>query len=94
MYVSLAPLLGRAVREGVELAITNDELANAANITRYTASRLLNEWQRQRVVIKRRGKVVLRAPRQLFAHPSYIRRRSRVRLHKVALAQRQAGYFL
>ena len=70
VLVSLAPLLGHAVREGVELAITNDELANAANITPYTASRLLNEWQRQRAVIKRRGKVVLRAPHQLFAHPS------------------------
>jgi CRP-like cAMP-binding protein len=68
VLVSLAPLLGRDVPEGVELDITNDELANAANITLYTASRLLNEWQRRQAVIKRRGRVILLSPRQLFKH--------------------------
>ena len=66
VLVSLAPLLGRAVPGGVEIDITNDELASAAHITPFTASRLLNEWQRRRTVLKRRGKVVLLAPRQLF----------------------------
>jgi CRP-like cAMP-binding protein len=70
VLVSLAPLLGRAVPGGVELDITNDELANAAHITAFTASRLLNEWQRHRAVIKRRGKVVLLTPRQLFTRAS------------------------
>jgi CRP/FNR family transcriptional regulator, nitrogen oxide reductase regulator len=68
VLVSLAPLLGRDVPEGVELDITNDELANAANITLYTASRLLNEWQRGQAVIKRRRRVILISPRQLFKH--------------------------
>jgi CRP-like cAMP-binding protein len=67
VLVSLAPLLGRAVPEGVELDVTNEELAGAAHITSFTASRLLNEWQRHRVVIKRRGRVVLLAPKQLVA---------------------------
>jgi CRP-like cAMP-binding protein len=66
VLVALAPLLGREVREGIELDITNDELANAANITQYTASRLLNEWQRNHAVIKRRGRVILLSPQQLF----------------------------
>jgi CRP/FNR family transcriptional regulator, nitrogen oxide reductase regulator len=65
VLVSLAPLLGRAVPEGVELDVTNEELASAAHITSFTASRLLNQWQRHRAVIKRRGKVVLLAPEQL-----------------------------
>ena len=51
VLVALTPLFGREVREGIELDITNDELANAANITQYTASRLLNEWQRTQAVI-------------------------------------------
>lgn len=67
VLVSLAPLLGRAVPGGLELDVTNDELANAAHITPFTASRLLNEWQRRRSVIKRRGRVVLLHPDQLIA---------------------------
>jgi CRP-like cAMP-binding protein len=65
VLVSLAPLLGRAVPGGVEFDVTNEELASAAHITPFTASRLLNEWQRHRAVIKRRGRVVLLAPEQL-----------------------------
>jgi CRP-like cAMP-binding protein len=67
VLVSLAALLGRAVPGGVELDVTNEDLASAAHITPFTASRLLNEWQRHRAVIKRRGKVVLLAPEQLVA---------------------------
>ena len=65
VLVSLAALLGRAVPGGVELDVTNEELAGAAHITSFTASRLLNEWQRHRKVIKRRGRVVLVAPERL-----------------------------
>jgi CRP/FNR family transcriptional regulator, nitrogen oxide reductase regulator len=66
VLVSMAPLLGRAVPGGVELDVTNEELASAAHITPFTTSRLLSEWQRQRAVIKRRGRVVLVAPDQLI----------------------------
>ena len=62
---SLAPLLGRAVPGGVELDVTNEELASAAHITPFTASRLLNEWQRHRAIIKRRGRIVLLASQPL-----------------------------
>jgi len=66
VLVSLAPVLGRAVPGGLELDVTNEELANAAHITSFTASRLLNEWQRSRAVVKRRGRVVLVAPERLL----------------------------
>lgn len=65
VLVSLAPLLGHPVPGGVELDVTNEELASAAHITAFTTSRLLNKWQRHRTVIKRRGRVVLVAPEQL-----------------------------
>jgi CRP-like cAMP-binding protein len=65
VLVSLAPLHGRAVPGGVELDVTNEELASAAHITLFTASRILNEWQRRRAIVKRRGLVVLRAPERL-----------------------------
>jgi CRP-like cAMP-binding protein len=62
---SLVPLVGRRVPGGVELDVTNEELASAAHVTPFTASRLLNEWGRQRLVVKRRGKVVLLAPERV-----------------------------
>ncbi len=53
--------LGQRVADGVELNIRNEELANEANITIFTASRLLNEWQRKGILTKSRGKVVVRS---------------------------------
>src|ERR1700748_1490142 len=55
---NLASGLGRRVTEGVELDVINEELASEANITIFTASRLLNEWQRKGFITKSRGRVV------------------------------------
>ncbi len=63
---SLAEVIGQNVPGGVELDVTNEELANAANVTAFTASRLLSAWQRRGVVKKSRGKILLRHPTQLF----------------------------
>jgi hypothetical protein len=57
--ICLAELIGQKVPGGLEVDATNEELANAANITQFTASRLLSEWQRNRAVLKRRGKILL-----------------------------------
>lgn len=57
---SLAEVIGQKVAGGIELAITNEELANAANVTPFTASRLLGALQRHNVVKKSRGKLLLR----------------------------------
>jgi CRP/FNR family transcriptional regulator, nitrogen oxide reductase regulator len=64
--VTLAHSVGHEARGGIELHITNEDLANAANVTPFTASRLMSEWQRSRGLEKRRGKVVLRSPERLF----------------------------
>jgi CRP-like cAMP-binding protein len=47
LVICLAELIGQKVPGGLEFDATNEELANAANITRFTASRLLREWQRE-----------------------------------------------
>ncbi len=59
-----------AVPGGIELDVNNEELANEANVTLFTASRLLSEWQRNGIVVKNRGKVLLRSPEQLLSHSS------------------------
>jgi CRP-like cAMP-binding protein len=65
---SLTEVIGLNVPGGVELDVTNEELANAANVTAFTASRLLSAWQRRGVVKKSRGKILLRQPTRLFPH--------------------------
>ena len=66
VLVALARTIGKETSGGVELQITNEELANAANITPFTASRLMNKWQRDHALVRRRGKVLLRSPERLF----------------------------
>ncbi len=68
VLTSLAQGIGHKVPGGIELDITNEQLANAANVTPFTASRLLSEWQRNGAVTKSRGKIVVRAPQRLFLH--------------------------
>ena len=65
VLTTIAPSIGRKVSGGVELDVTNEELANTANMTLFTASRLLNEWQRNGDVLKSRGKLLLRRPEWL-----------------------------
>jgi CRP-like cAMP-binding protein len=59
LLVCLARGIGRRVRGGVELDVTNEELASAASITPFTASRLLSKWQRSGIIAKRRGKILI-----------------------------------
>jgi CRP-like cAMP-binding protein len=68
VVTSLAQGIGHKVHGGVKLEITNEQLANAANLTLFTASRLLSEWQRKGAIVKSRGSILLRTPQRLFLH--------------------------
>jgi len=68
VLLGYAPSIGQSVRGGVELDVTNEELADAANITPYTTSRLISEWHRTGAISKRRGKILLRSGKGLFLH--------------------------
>ena len=84
LLVSLACVIGHKVPGGIELDATNEELASASNITHFSASRLLNEWQRKHIVEKRRGKILLRSleglagPEMIHSPLSSRRREARV----------------
>jgi CRP-like cAMP-binding protein len=62
----LAKEMGERVPGGVELRVSNEELAHEANVTVFTVSRLMGEWQRKGLLTKSRGKVVLRLPEELI----------------------------
>jgi len=66
VLTTLARGFGSKAPGGTCLELTNEELANAANVTIFTASRVLNSWQRKGVVLKTRGRLLLRFPEQLF----------------------------
>jgi len=65
VLLAYAPV-GRKVSGGIELDVTNEELAEAANINLYTVSRLISEWHRTGAIRKHRGKVLLRSGKRLF----------------------------
>jgi CRP-like cAMP-binding protein len=66
ILVNLAQGIGHKSPTGVELDVTNEELAQAANVTHFTASRLLSHWQGQGALVKTRGKILLLSPANLL----------------------------
>jgi CRP-like cAMP-binding protein len=66
VLANLAQGIGQKVPEGIELDVRNEELANEANVTPFTASRTLAEWQRQGILRKGRGKILLHSPERLL----------------------------
>ena len=66
LLLGYAPSVGRKVSGGIELEVTNEELAQAANTNLYTVSRLVGEWQRIGAIRKQRGKILLRSGKRLF----------------------------
>ena len=45
VLLGYAPSIGQKVSGGIELDVTNEELADAANITPHTTSRLISDWK-------------------------------------------------
>jgi len=67
LLVSLASAVGRATHDGVEVKVLNEDLAEGANVTTFTVSRCLRDWERAGVLKKRRGAILLRKPELLLA---------------------------
>jgi CRP/FNR family transcriptional regulator, nitrogen oxide reductase regulator len=66
VLVHLTDAIGSEVPGGVELQVTNEELASAANITLFTASRIMSAWQAEHALTKRRGRIILHSPKRLL----------------------------
>ena len=70
VIISLAEGIGIQCPDGIHLNVTNEQLANTANISVFTASRLLSAWQETNVVAKRRSQLIVRSPEQLLSAAS------------------------
>jgi CRP-like cAMP-binding protein len=66
LLVALGPSIGEVVSDGIEIDVTNQELADSVNINLYSATRIVSEWQKIGAIRKLRGKIVLRSPKKLF----------------------------
>jgi CRP-like cAMP-binding protein len=64
---SLGSRTGHMVPTGVEIDIKNKDLASLADVSFFTASRLMQAWERKGAVEKSRGKVLIRCPEKLLA---------------------------
>ena len=66
VLTNLANTIGKRIALGIEVDVRNEELANEANVTLFTVSRLISTWRRQGILTKSRGKVLLRSPEELL----------------------------
>jgi CRP-like cAMP-binding protein len=57
---------GEVRPDGIEIQATNDQLGALADVSAFTASRMLRKWARRGVLSKKRGQVVLHAPEALM----------------------------
>lgn len=63
---NLASGIGHEVSGGIELTIRNEELAIAANVTPFTVSRIISDWERSNLIKKSRGKLFVSSPARLL----------------------------
>jgi CRP-like cAMP-binding protein len=63
----LASRTGQLLYDGLEINVKNEDLASLADINRFTASRLLKNWERKGALQKSRGRVLIRRPEQILA---------------------------
>lgn len=62
----LATNAGEVQLSGVTIDITNEHLSSLSDVSPFTASRLLSQWEREGKLSKQRGRVTLRAPESLM----------------------------
>ena len=62
----LARRRGQRDSESTILDVSNEELANEASVTIFTVSRLLSKWQRDGLLVKSRGRIVVPSPEALI----------------------------
>lgn len=67
VLINLASSVGRTVPAGIVIDVRNEDLSSLADISLFTTSRLLRQWERKGAVQKSRGKVLLCHPDKMVA---------------------------
>ena len=58
---SAAMTIGKRVEGGIEVETTNEDLADASATTLFEVSRFISDWRRSGVILKKRGKILVRS---------------------------------
>lgn len=66
ILLRLANETGQVHSDGVEFAMTNEHLASLADVSPFTASRQLKQWERKGAIQKTRGKILIHSPESLW----------------------------
>jgi CRP/FNR family transcriptional regulator, nitrogen oxide reductase regulator len=64
--LKLGEQAGKVQADGIEIRATNDQLGKLADISPFTASRVLNNWVGSGILSKGRGRIVLHSPEALM----------------------------
>lgn len=64
--LTLGDKSGEVHADGIEIQATNDQLGALADVSAFTASRVLSSWEREGILSKGRGRVLLHAPEALM----------------------------
>jgi CRP-like cAMP-binding protein len=59
---------GTIHHQGIDISITNEQLGSLADASRFTVSRTLSKWNKQRVISKSRESVRIHSPEALLAN--------------------------
>jgi CRP-like cAMP-binding protein len=62
----LGSRVGHMLPAGIEVDVKNEDLASMADISVFTTSRFLKNWERKGALDKHRGKVLIRCPEKLL----------------------------
>jgi CRP/FNR family transcriptional regulator, nitrogen oxide reductase regulator len=65
--IDLGLRLGRPHQAAVQVDITNEQLGSLADVSRFTASRILSKWERKGAMARGRGKILIRSPEKLLS---------------------------
>jgi len=66
VVTSLGVRIGTPAQTSIDVLIKNDQLASLADVSPFTVSRLLKQWERDGVISKGRGIVRILSPENLF----------------------------
>jgi CRP-like cAMP-binding protein len=66
VLVTLSEGIGEREDGAIWVKVTNEELAQAANVNHFTTSRVMADWKKQGLVKRARGGILLRKPKHLL----------------------------
>lgn len=65
--VKLGHTAGQVSPSGIQLNITNEQLGGLADVSLFTATRIMRKWKRDGAIRKERGRVFIQSPEKLLA---------------------------